>query len=362
MNKGNNKIRFSKKTRSKLKSGEEKSIELVTRPHYKFNNAIMVSGGICREGLGEIIFHSGNLNSFAYKQVLKFYKEDLDKYPKKFFQQDGARSHCSKLSQNMIKYLFKNKFNPTWDNGLKINDRFVPRWPPNSPDLSAIELIWAIIKQMLIFFPPKDMNDLKNTIKLIWDSIPKNICENIIDHMKRRWELCIKFKGRRLDKELLQKIPKIKKDIKWKIKKQEINGIRVSYNDKFVQKLKKGYNGKRKKLMEQKQIEKQAKNRLDKLLKMKPKKYKQISVKEREDIKKDYEKEKARREVYEEEIMDLEKMVPLEYLSVLNTETKEKLIGFCLDRKLLDSFNEDEETMYQDDELGEEISLEEDNE
>ena len=363
MNKGNNKIRLSKKTRRKLKSGEEKSIELVTRPHYKFNNAIMVSGGICREGLGEIIFHSGNLNSFAYKQVLKFYKEDLDKYPKKFFQQDGARSHCSKLSQNMIKYLFKNKFIPTWDNGLKINDRFVPRWPPNSPDLSAIELIWAIIKQMLIFFPPKDMNDLKNTIKLIWDSIPKNICENIIDHMKRRWDLCIKFKGRRLDKELLQKIPKIKKDIKWKIKKQEINGIRVSYNDKFVQKLKKkDIMEKRKKLMEQKQIEKQAKNRLDKLLKMKPKKYKQISVKEREDIKKDYEKEKARREVYEEEIMDLEKMVPLEYLSVLNTETKEKLIGFCLDRKLLDSFNEDEETMYQDDELGEEISLEEDNE
>ena len=229
--------------------------------------------------------------------------------------------------------------------------------------LSAIELIWAIIKQMLIFFPPKDMNDLKNTIKLIWDSIPKNICENIIDHMKRRWDLCIKFKGRRLDKELLQKIPKIKKDIKWKIKKQEINGIRVSYNDKFVQKLKKkDIMEKRKKLMEQKQIEKQAKNRLDKLLKMKPKKYKQISVKEREDIKKDYEKEKARREVYEEEIMDLEKMVPLEYLSVLNTETKEKLIGFCLDRKLLDSFNEDGETMYQDDKLGEEISLEEDNE
>ena len=147
MNKGNNKIRLSKKTRRKLKSGEEKSIELVTRPHYKFNNAIMVSGGICREGLGEIIFHSGNLNSFAYKQVLKFYKEDLDKYPTKYFQQDGARSHCPKLSQNMIKYLFKNKFIPTWDNGLKINDRFVPRWPPNSHDLLAIELIWAIINK-----------------------------------------------------------------------------------------------------------------------------------------------------------------------------------------------------------------------
>ena len=86
---------MSKKTRRKLKSGNEKSINLVTRQTNKFNNAIMVSGGICDEGLGEIIFHAGNLNSFAYKQVLKFYREDIDKYPSKIFQQDGARSHSS---------------------------------------------------------------------------------------------------------------------------------------------------------------------------------------------------------------------------------------------------------------------------
>ena len=55
--------------------------------------------------------------------------------------------------------------------------------------------------------------------------------------MKYRWELCIKYKGRRLDKELLHKIPKINKQIKWQMKTQEINGIRVSYNDKFLLKL-----------------------------------------------------------------------------------------------------------------------------
>jgi len=238
MNKGTNKIRLSKKTRKKLKAGDEKSINLVTRQHHKFNNAIIVSGGICDEGLGEIIFHSGNINSFADKQVLKYYREELDKFPSKFFQQDGARSHSSKLSRNMIQHLFKNKFIPTWDNGLKIKDEFIPRWPPNSPDLSAIEIIWSIIKQMLIFFPPKDMNSLKTTIKMIWDSIPKQICENIIEHIKHRWKLCIKYKGRRLDKELLRKIPKVKKDFKWRMKSPEINGIRVSYNDKFVLKLK----------------------------------------------------------------------------------------------------------------------------
>ena len=109
-NRGTNKIRLSKKTRKKLKSGNEKSINLVTRQFYKFNNAIMVSLGICNEGFGEIIFHSGNLNSFAYKKVLKYYREDLNKYPHKMFQLDGARSHSSKLSRNLIKFLFKDKF------------------------------------------------------------------------------------------------------------------------------------------------------------------------------------------------------------------------------------------------------------
>ena len=48
----------------------------------------------------------------------------------------------------------------------------MPRWPPNSPDLSPIEIIWGIIKQMLAFYPPKDMSNLKNPLKLILDSIP----------------------------------------------------------------------------------------------------------------------------------------------------------------------------------------------
>ena len=204
MNRGTNKIRLSKKTRRKIRAGNEESNNLISREYHKFNNSIMVSGGICNEGLGELIFHSGNVNSFAYKQVLKYYKEDLNRFPSKIFQQDGARSHCSKLSRNMIQFLFKDRFIPTWD-GFKLNNKLIPKWPPNSPDLSAIEIIWGIIKQMMILFPPKTMSGLKRIIKMVWDSIPRSICENIIEHMKYRWALCIKYKGRRLDKELLIK-------------------------------------------------------------------------------------------------------------------------------------------------------------
>ena len=42
MNKGTNKIKLSKKTRRNLREGDEKSINLVIREHYKFNTAIMV--------------------------------------------------------------------------------------------------------------------------------------------------------------------------------------------------------------------------------------------------------------------------------------------------------------------------------
>ena len=167
MNKGTNKIRISKKTRKKLKAGNEKAIDLVIRPKHKFNNGILVSGGMCNLGLGNIIFHSGTVNSFSYEQVLHFYREDLDKYPSKFFQQDGARSHSSKSSRNTIQSLFEDRFIPTWEKGPKLNEHFIPRWPPNSPDLSGIEIIWSIIKQMLILFPAKDLENLKKTIKVI---------------------------------------------------------------------------------------------------------------------------------------------------------------------------------------------------
>ena len=114
-----------------------------------------------------------------------------------------------KLSQNMIKFLFKDKYIPTLDNDLKINDEYAPRWQPNFLDLSPLEIIWSIIKQMFVFFPPKDMDDLKKTIKKILDSIPKSICENIIEHMKYRWELCIKYKGRRLKRNYFIKFQKL---------------------------------------------------------------------------------------------------------------------------------------------------------
>ena len=55
-------------------------------------------------------------------------------------------------------------------------------------------------------------------------------------------------------------------------------------------------------------------------------------------------------------------MEALDYLAVLNDDIKEKLIGLCLDRKLIEDFNEDGETLYDEDndEIEEEMEIEED--
>ena len=139
-----------------------------------------------------------------------------------------------------------------------------------------------------------------------------------------------------------------KEQIKWKVKNSCIEGIRISYNDTFVLKLKdKDIKERAKKINEQIKNENRAKAKLDAILKLKPKEYKNLSKKEKEDIKFDYLHEKARREVMEEELAKIKKMKALEYLDILNIKTKEKLIGLCLDKHILECL--DESTNFDDD-------------
>ena len=65
-------------------------MKYITREFHKKENGVIVSGGISKDGLGKLIFHSGNINTFAYKQILQFYREDIDNLGERFFQQDGA--------------------------------------------------------------------------------------------------------------------------------------------------------------------------------------------------------------------------------------------------------------------------------
>ena len=134
----NNWIRLEPDMKKKLKQGEKEAYELINRPIKKFENSIMIAGGISYHGLSKLIFIDGTMNNFAYGQTLLFFKEDIDEIDKKkkvnlIFEQDGTLAHKSKSNIYLLNKLFK-------EGGWIQN-------PPNSPELTyPIEDFWAIIK------------------------------------------------------------------------------------------------------------------------------------------------------------------------------------------------------------------------
>ena len=52
--------------------------------------------------------------------------------------------------------------------------------------------------------------------------------------------------------------------------------------------------------------------------------------------------------INEERLEEIKKMTPVEYLNVLNEETKEKLVCLCLDKIIQDSFEDEGFTNYED--------------
>ncbi|KAL7715586.1 Tc1-like transposase DDE domain-containing protein [Entamoeba marina] len=94
---------------------------------------------------------------FLKKSVTGIYYRRITGYPRGFqFQQDGAPAHTFKKTMNFFK-----------EQGVDV----LPNWPAFSPDLSPIEHLWGIMKQELRKKKPKSINDLKKTIKEVWDSI-----------------------------------------------------------------------------------------------------------------------------------------------------------------------------------------------
>jgi len=124
----------------------------------------MVAGDLCGNGVGKLIFVAGTMNSFSYEQTLEYYKQDLERLGKElYFQQDNAPCHIEKKSIDYIKYNFNN---------------YLDFCPANSPDLSPIEELWAIVEEKLNKYTFKNTSEMANKLKWVWNRIPKTICKN----------------------------------------------------------------------------------------------------------------------------------------------------------------------------------------
>ena len=194
--------------------------EKIAKPIPKFPVGIMVASGISVNGPGRLVFVTGTMNSFSYKQTLEIFKEDIERLGQNlYFQQDNAPCHVAKKSLEYIRSNFK---------------KVLDFWPPNSPDLSPIEELWSIVEQRLSNYSFNNTDEMARKLQWIWNRIPKSICKNLIKSFDKKIDLLKERKGERVNKRKHNK--ESKSNYTWKNKWKSNDTIEcIVYNEKEVE-------------------------------------------------------------------------------------------------------------------------------
>ena len=150
----------------------------------QFSKGIMVWGAIGLGWKSPLVVIKGTLNSKGYIDFLEHHKI-IEKMNQKYgernfhFQQDGAPPHKSKLTINRLEE--------------QIN--LIKDWPPNSPDISCIENLWAILKARVSFREPETVKQLEEFLMEEWDKLDQNLIDSLIASTPKRLQYVIEERG-----------------------------------------------------------------------------------------------------------------------------------------------------------------------
>ena len=75
----------------------------------------------------------------------------------------------------------------------------VSSWPANSADLNPIENVWAIMKRKVEKKRPKSLDELEKIVNEVWDNLPLDFVKSLCYSMKKRIQLCIDNKGKKIN-------------------------------------------------------------------------------------------------------------------------------------------------------------------
>ncbi len=147
---------------------------------------VMIWGGIGFNFKTDLIFFTKGVTSETYiKEAIVGshlkYRADLAFGPQNWLlQEDNARPHTAIHTQNCLKK-------------LKINT--LPIWPPYSPDLSPIEIIWAIMKRRIEKYKPTNLQQLMQVISYVWNQLDYFTIDCLVDSFPIRLQKCIENNG-----------------------------------------------------------------------------------------------------------------------------------------------------------------------
>lgn len=169
------------------RSTEEKMLPDCVVPTVKHGGgSIMVWGCFSGHGIGNLVKIDGILKKEEYKTILEknAVPSGLSLIGNGFiFQQDNDPKHTSKLCKN---YLLQKEA----EGVLKIM-----KWPPQSPDLNPIELLWDELDRNVREECPSSLADLWRLLQESWNKISQETINKLISRMPRLVEKVIKCKG-----------------------------------------------------------------------------------------------------------------------------------------------------------------------
>ncbi|UYV76642.1 HPRT1 [Cordylochernes scorpioides] len=148
---------------------------IVERPTVR-QRGIMVWGAIAYDSRSPLLRIQGTMTAQRYvDDVLRSVTLPyLQGVPNALYQQDNARPHTARISQQALQDV-----------------QMLP-WPPYSPDLSPIELVWDIIGRRLHALPqPRSEDELWQMVEREWRAIPQDAIRTLIDSLPRRVAACI---------------------------------------------------------------------------------------------------------------------------------------------------------------------------
>ena len=154
----------------------------------KYSPALMIWGMIAHNFKSKIVFVEKSVTKEYYKSEIiesSTIQDAISVIGDEFiFQQDGATSHTSAICTEAIRK----------------QCRIMNFWPPNSPDMNVIELLWAIIKNWIDQKRPENIEQLKSVISQVWNDLNFSTINGLIDDFPRRCFLVLQNKGENIQR------------------------------------------------------------------------------------------------------------------------------------------------------------------